>query len=107
MENPTCDDGIKLSHDQLRKFVESSTWQFAKTMPQTPHEYTLKRNAPDPKLFEQVVVYIRQAGYQAKFGKTIYSYLDIDGWQYWTMGAPVGETILINRARLREGGDAQ
>ena len=27
-------------------------------------------------------------------------YLEIDGWEYWTMGAPVPETTVINRARL-------
>jgi hypothetical protein len=29
-----------------------------------------------------------------------YTYLDIDGWHYWTMGCPLHQTILINRAKL-------
>jgi hypothetical protein len=29
-----------------------------------------------------------------------HTYLEIDGWDYWTMGAPVEETTVINRARL-------
>ena len=110
MENPTSDDptaeSIELTQEQLREFVRTSAWQFAKTMPATPHEYTLRQNAPDRKRFEEVVLYIRQEGYKAKYGKTTYTYLDIDGWQYWTMGAPLnhpsGEwcTVLINRARI-------
>ena len=69
-------------------------------MPQTPHEYTLRRDAEDETQFERVVIYIRQAGYQQKCGKTTYTYLDIDGWQYWTMGSALDQTILINRAAI-------
>jgi hypothetical protein len=28
------------------------------------------------------------------------AYLDIDGWKYWTMGAELDLTTLINRAKL-------
>jgi hypothetical protein len=28
-----------------------------------------------------------------------HTYLELDGWEYWTMGAPVPETTVINRAR--------
>jgi len=41
-------------------------------------------------------------GYHQKWGKTTYTYLDIDGWQYWTMGAPLDKTILINRAAIHK-----
>jgi hypothetical protein len=49
------------------------------------------------------VIHIRQAGYKADYRGTTYTYLDIDGWQYWTMGAPLSQTILINRAKLKKG----
>jgi hypothetical protein len=26
-------------------------------------------------------------------------YLEVDGWEYWTMGAPIAETTVINRSR--------
>ena len=90
-----------MTMDELRSFVQESTWKFAKSMPQTPHEYSLRRNAKDEVLFERVVIHIRQVGYQQKWGRATYTYLDIDGWQYWTMGSPLDQTILINRARLR------
>ncbi len=85
---------------ELRAFIEQSTWTFAKSMPTTPHEYTLRRNAADEHLFERMVMHIRYQGYRRCFGKTLYWYLDLDGWQYWTMGAPLSRTILINRAKL-------
>ena len=45
-------------------------------------------------------MHIRRHGYQKVYGRATYTYLDIDDWQYWTMGSPLSETILINRARL-------
>jgi hypothetical protein len=30
-----------------------------------------------------------------------HTYLEVDGWDYWTMGATVEETTVINRARLK------
>jgi hypothetical protein len=101
---------VEMTMDELREFVRTSPWKFARTMPQMPHEYTLRAKAPDEKLFERVVLYIRQAGYKANFGFVTYTYFDIDGWKYWTMGAPLGptgrynrnvHTILINRAKLK------
>jgi hypothetical protein len=101
---------IEMSVEELIEFVRTSAWTFAKTMPQQPHEYTLRAKAADEKLFERVVLYIRKAGYQGSYGSATYTYLDIDGWKYWTMGAPLGptgeydpniHTTLINRARLK------
>ena len=53
-------------------------------------------------LFEQAVVFIRTYGERRTFEPTGKSsvYFDIDGRQYWTMGAPIEETIIINRAWL-------
>jgi hypothetical protein len=93
---------VNMTMDELRSFVKESKRMFAKSMPQTPHEYTLRRDARDEALFERVVIYVRQVGYHQKWGKTTYIYLDIDGWQYWTMGAPLDKTILINRAAIHK-----
>jgi hypothetical protein len=86
--------------DELRGFIRTSPWTFAKAMPEIPHEYTVRAKAQDEKTFERVVLHIRQAGYKAEFGSATYTYLDIDGWKYWTMGSPPSKTILINRAKL-------
>ena len=52
--------------------------------------------------FEQAVAFIRANGERRMFEPTGRSsvYFDIDGRQYWTMGAPIEETIIINRAWL-------
>ena len=35
-----------------------------------------------------------------RWGKYITPYLYIDDYKYWTMGAPVEETIVMNRAKV-------
>lgn len=93
------------SIDEFKKFIGTRHWRYAKTMPQWPHEYSVRRfddPAQDQVLFEEAVTFIRAHGERKRFEPTGKSsvYLDIDGRQYWTMGAPVEETIIINRARL-------
>lgn len=69
-------------------------------MPQMPHEYVLLRETTDPETFRRFVLHIRKHGYQKAFGRKVFTYFDVDGWSYWSMGAPLTSTILINRAAL-------
>lgn len=86
--------------ERIRAFIAGHRWVFAKTMPQHPHEYTLRKNAVEEE-FLFFVEYIRQHGYDQKFGKSAtYIYLNVDGRTYWTMGDTIPYTILINRAKL-------
>ena len=76
-------------------------WIFAKTMPDNPHEYCLRRRwVGDDAEFAESVQFIRDAGYEAYFEGHPYMQLDIDDHFYWTMGFPVEETILINRKQI-------
>lgn len=79
----------------------SQSWTFAKTMPRNPHFWTLRKTWDADVQFDDVVRYIREAGYTLRFGRTDYRCLNVNGWRYWTMGAPIDETILINRAENR------
>lgn len=91
-----------LSLDDIRRHFAEHDWRFAKTMPQVPHWYTLRKNWKGPADFEAVVQYIRERGYKMRWGRYNHTYLDIDGWRYWTMGAPLPETILINREEIKD-----
>ena len=114
---------------QAREYIRTVRWIFAKTMPEWPHEYTLRRARPDlDETFRSFVHLIRTTGVKkpwpapprrAKYRNT---YLAIGIWEYWTMGAPIdadgcereldavgghvdgthGCTILINRARVNQ-----
>lgn len=83
----------------FKEYIAGSRWKFAKTMAHIPHEYTVKEWEPwREDLFEQAVMFIRENGYEQNFFRATYLYYDVDERQYWTMGAPLVETILINRA---------
>jgi hypothetical protein len=70
-------------------------------MPQWPHEYIV-RGRVDEQLFVRLVCHIRANGYQGKFYRKSITYYDADGMVYWTMGAPLEETIVINRCRKED-----
>jgi len=83
-------------------YISSVRWQNAKTYIKAPHEYTVVHWDYKKKSdFERMVEGIRKFGYQEKFGNQTFTYLNIDGKKYWTMGAPLPETTLINRANCQ------
>ncbi len=87
--------------DEIREYIKSVYWKYAKTMPEHPHEYTLKEWNPDKKdMFEKFCIFIRENGYDDYFYRKKLRYYNLDGYKYWTMGSPIEETILINRAKL-------
>jgi hypothetical protein len=87
--------------EALSKFIDSQKWTFAKTMPLWPHEYIVRRNV-DERLFVQLVEHIRAYGYAGNFYNQPITYFDHAGMTYWTMGAPIEETIIINRCRKED-----
>ena len=99
------------SREDLEAFVRRHEWTFARTMPEHPHEYVVRKKVreADPENgesdFEAFVLYIREHGYKERWGSRVYTYLDLkddDGqwWQYWTMGSPMHRTIILNRAKI-------
>lgn len=81
----------------LKSFVTEQKWTFAKTYAATwPHEYIV-RDRVDENLFVQLVQHIREYGYEGRFYAKPIIYFDDDGMVYWTMGAPVEKTTIVNR----------
>ena len=85
----------------LRDFVDDAEWTFAKTMPEWPHEYIVRERV-DEDLFVTLVRHIRTAGYEGKFYQRSMTFYDEDGMVYWTMGAPLDETIIVNRCKKED-----
>jgi len=83
---------------QLIAALDACPWKVAKTMPDKPHSYTL-RHQWFPPSFDAAVEAIRRFGAKRKYQGRTYTYFDHAEYTYWTMGWPVNETILINRAR--------
>ena len=98
--------GNKMDKDKMAQFVDKSYWRFAKTMPKNPHEYTVREwcfdRGDSDREFEEVVWFIREAGRNERFWRTTYQYYYLGDFKYWTMGAPVEDTTIINRARTGE-----
>ena len=103
-------DMVSRFPSELREFVAREQWTYAKTMPKWPHEYIV-RDRVEEDLFVRMVQHIRTHGYDGRFYSRKITYFDEDGMVYWTMGAPVDETKIINRcpkentyeARLKAG----
>ena len=87
---------------RYRKYIESVRWQFAKTYAETwPHEYTVRKWTPEQgQEFIWFAQYIREHGTPRPFFKEIHIYLTVDEWEYWTMGYPIDETVVLNRALI-------
>jgi hypothetical protein len=96
--------------DAARAYIEEVRWKFAVTMPDWPHEYTVKAWRPElAARFEAFCRLIKAEGVVEPWppapDRPIYHnhYLIIGGWKYWAMGAngdldPPEELTVINRA---------
>ncbi len=88
--------------DEIRHFIEKVEWTFAKTYAATwPHEYIV-RDKVDEHLFVRLVQHIRSEGYAGKFYSKDITYFDEDNMVYWTMGAPIEETTIVNRCKKEQ-----
>ena len=84
--------------DEIVNFLDAEKWTLAKTMPQWPHEYIVRERV-DEQFFLKMVEHIQEFGYKGKFYSKTIVYFDHNGFTYWTMGAPIEETIIINRTK--------
>lgn len=89
-----------MNYKDVAEKLGSANFIFAKSMPKFPHFYTLRQDWDD-KEFEDVVVFIRKNGKIRNWYGQKYIYYDLNGYEYWTMGASISETILINKAKRR------
>jgi hypothetical protein len=90
-------------------FIEARRWRFASTMPDWPHEYTVKSWAPDePDAFVAFCELIQERGAVEPWpplpAEPLYHnrYLAIGDHKYWAMGPKgdrdaVEEMTVINR----------
>ena len=86
--------------EQTRAFIAAHRWQTSKD---GSHQYTvIDWPDCDRAAFLAVAAWIREegaGGYFERFGGHRYRYMDIDGMQYWTMGWPLDNTQVLNRAK--------
>ena len=99
LEEPTGDDGALACG-----FIAQRRWREAVTYRETaPHEYVVRAWETDTRGnrdFDDFVTLIRRFGYADFYYRVRHIYWAIDEFKYWTMGWPVEETTVINRARI-------
>jgi hypothetical protein len=86
---------VDLTLEQLQEYISAVRWQESKD---GSHSYTLTKWEPKlAAMFYAFVWFIRKNGYIEMFRDVPYICYNVDDHRYWTMGAPLHETILINR----------
>jgi hypothetical protein len=85
-----------LSEADIKEWVGERHWQFARTSPTNPHEYT-HRGWGNEQMFLRVIVHIREHGRQEWYGGAVYTVYDCAEWFFWSMGDPLSTTVILNR----------
>lgn len=91
---------MSYSKEDVHKFLEESKFTFAKTMANIPHAWCAKSGVKNKDLYESAVSHIRDHGVVEYFYNKPYTYYYHEGYKYWSMGAPIDKTTIINRAKV-------
>lgn len=91
-----------LTNKFVGQTLEQCNWVFARTMPNNPHSYTLKKDMEDDQLFLKLVSHIRYFGELEIFEGVMYRVFYYNGYKYWEHPCDnKNEDVdLINRAIL-------
>ncbi len=99
LEVPTPDEWA-----WAKGFIARRKWREAVTYRRkAPHEYTVREWEVGEQAnqdFDQFAIFVRRFGYADFYFRVRHIYWSIDEFKYWTMGWPIDETTVINRARV-------
>lgn len=90
--------GWPVCEEDLRRWIAGRHWQTARA---GDHAYT-HRSWGNRDTFLRVVQHIRENAEQEEFYGDTYNFLIVDGVKYWSMGADLMSTIILNRRRVGE-----
>jgi len=83
--------------DDVRRFVDTTAWRFAKTYALTwPHEYVVQ-NADNASMVRALARHIFAHGANGRFYSQVRKYHREDGKMYWCMSDTPEAAGLINR----------
>ena len=86
-----------LTKTQVDQLLADAQYTFAKTMPDNPHHYTVRKTWQNDPVFDEVVTFMRANGKVEPFKGRNYTVYYANGYKYWTMGDPLSSTWIINR----------
>lgn len=93
---------FNLTGEFVGETLEQCNWIFAKTMPNNPHTYTLRKEMEDDQLFLKLVSHIRYFGEIEIFEGVVYRVFYFNRFRYWEHPCDIKneDVDLINRAIL-------
>ena len=90
---------FEIGLERVKIFIESVVWTTSKDK---SHQWIFRdgdrHNAKiDIEEFQFFVMFIREFGYKEHYFRAIHTYINIGKYKYWTMGAALNITTIINR----------
>ena len=99
-------EGYSVPEDHELTLEDVESWMrqefniMAHTAPANPHTYFSRKKSRDPGMYERVVAYVLENGYEQKYGGDPYTVLDVrlnDGvWFAWAMTTEPSESEVLN-----------
>ena len=94
-----------MTSEEFKTIGNALTWTFAKTMPDSPHEYIVRNKTVDDDTYIKMFKTIEEHGIWKSWNNVAYQYFfPGDGYYYWKMTDDITESIIINRAREEDFG---
>lgn len=87
------------SLDRFASLMRELPFKFVKSMPRSPHFYTLRKWLPDGSVFDWCVEFIKTEGHTEQFMNLPYTKVHVNGHHYWVTDSLYEDgSVLINRA---------
>jgi hypothetical protein len=87
-----------MDENGFREFVKRNKWKFSKTMPKSPHEYTIREWITPEEYNEAALFVLANSIHEERFFSKTFKYYYLDGWKYWSY--PIEKYGIINRTTL-------
>jgi hypothetical protein len=91
-----------LTDEKVTEWLAGRYWQTARST-ENPHSYT-HRDWGDPRMFEFVILHMREHGEQEIFGGVEYTYYLANylgaAYKHWTMGDGLSCTVILNKKEI-------
>jgi hypothetical protein len=87
------------SLDRFASLMRELPFKFVKSVPRSPHFYTLRKWLPDGEVFDWCVKFIQTEGHTEQFMNLPYTKVHVNGHHYWVTDSLYEDgSVLINRA---------
>lgn len=113
VEEYSIPEGQDLTLEDVEAWCRSAFSIMAHSMPSNPHVYFNKKKVRRPDMYELVVRYVLEHGYEQTYGREVYRCLDVElnggTWFLWPMTDSPEESVVLNAKpdALRPAGETE